>query len=607
MKDKVRHFGFVERIQNRQFQKLFFKNWLQVFLCIVLPLVLCISIVWSFSKQSLLREMDTAADRSTGNTLATLNTLLEEVYNSLENQMLNERVQTFLRMERTEPQKYEYIAAVNGVQDVLDKDYRENLHYSLDVYTEVGDYVISVLHKAQSYSRFSDKNLVETFYSLLEENPSQNTFADVRSVYQGEMEADRRIFTFYWARFVGGGKKAFASISVDVEKVIEYITNNHDRIQGAYLILDKNNQVLLDTAHQMNDQYVDLPEDPDISAITSLINGQQMRISWMSMDRFGWKCVQMVPMEEYERSSNQQQKLVMIILLLGVVAAVVLSYGTTCRLFRPVEAILRLLENPSEQVRVGDEDGEIQYMLVSILELFQKNVTLEQEMLDRVVALRRARAKALQEQMTPHFLNNVLQAINWTAITETGSENSVTSQSLILLADILCTAKAQKTNITTVEEEIVYTRKFVELECLRYGPNIHCSYMIDPAVQQMPIPCISLQTLVENSISHGLQPRKASGNIYISIHALEQSGLHICVEDDGVGIAQVKIREIFDMLQKEYIYVGEHLGIINLFQRFRLIYGEKCEFDIRRSEYGGACVEIKTPRLPEWWIQGSDK
>ena len=215
--------------------------------------------------------------------MATINALLEEVSNSLGKQVVSDSVVAFFQMKRDEPQKYEYIAAVNGVQDVLDKDYRENLHYSLDVYTEAGDYVISVLHKAQSYSRFSDKNLVETFYSLLEENPGQNTFADVRSVYQGEMEADRRIFTFYWARFVGGGKKAFASISVDVEKVIEYITNNHDRIQGAYLILDKNNQVLLDTAHQMNDQYMDLPEDSDISAITALINGQQMRISWKSM------------------------------------------------------------------------------------------------------------------------------------------------------------------------------------------------------------------------------------------------------------------------------------------------------------------------------------
>ena len=228
-------------------------------------------------------------------------------------------------------------------------------------------------------------------------------------------------------------------------------------------------------------------------------------------------------------------------------------------------------------------------------------------MLERVTALKRARAKALQEQMTPHFLNNVLQAINWTAIEETGKEDSITSKSLILLADILCTAKTYKTNITTVAEEIAYTRKFVELECLRYGPNIHCYYEIDPTADQMPIPCISLQTLVENAISHGLQPRRGSGNIYISIKALQGNGLHICVEDDGVGFDEDKIREIFGLLQEEYIYVGEHLGIINLFQRFRLIYGEKCEFDIRNRKDGGACVEIKAPALTEDWIQRANR
>ena len=607
MEEKNRKFGFIYRIRNRQFQKLFFKNWLQVFLCIVLPLILCISVVRYFSGQSLLREMDTAAERSTGNTMATINALLEEVSNSLEKQVVSDSVVAFFQMKRDEPQKYEYIAAVNAAQKVIDADYRENLYYSVDAYTELGDYIISSSHKAQAYNRFADKNLVETFWECQEENPDQVTFAAVRSAYRTGKKEYKRVITFYRARTVTGGKKAFVSISVDVEKLITYIADNHDSMEGAYLIVDKNNMVLLDTAGQMNDQYIELPEDSDISAITADINGQQMRISWKSMNMFGWKCVQMVPMEEFERSNNQLQKLVLIILLLGVVVAVVLSYGTTCRLYRPVEAILQLLENPSDQVRIGDEDGEIQYMLVSILELFQKNMTLEQEMLDRVVALRRARAKALQEQMTPHFLNNVLQAINWTAIAETGSESSVTSQSLILLADILCTAKTQKTNITTVAEEIEYTRKFVELECLRYGPGIRCSYVIDPVAEQMPIPCISLQTLVENSISHGLQPKKANGNIYIAIRALNQNGLHICVEDDGIGISQIKIAEIFDMLQKEYIYVGEHLGIINLFQRFRLIYGEKCEFDIRRSEYGGACVEIRTPQLPEWWIQGLDK
>ena len=50
--------------------------------------------------------------------------------------------------------------------------------------------------------------------------------------------------------------------------------------------------------------------------------------------------------------------------------------------------------------------------------------------------------------------------------------------------------------------------------------------------------------------------------------------------------------------------MGEHLGIVNLFQRFRLIYGETCEFEIRKSEYGGACVEIRTPEPLEGWVQG---
>lgn len=607
MNDKVKDRGILRNIQNRQFQKLFFKNWLQVFMGIVLPLIVCVSIIRFFSGQSLLKEIDIASDRSTGNTTATLNVLLEEVCDNLEKQMINDDINTFLEMERVEPQKYDYIRAVKSAQIVLDTDYREKLYYSVDAYTQAGEYVISALHDAQAYSRYPDKGLMEKFFSCLEENPNQAILAAGRSVYENDKETEKRVITFYWVKSLNGGKKAFSSISVDVEKLIDYITDNYDRIQGAYLIIDQNNEVILDTAYQMNGQNLELPVDQNVFAITAEINNQLMRISWNSMEKFGWKCVQMVPMEEYERSTNQHQKIVMIILLLGIITAIVLSYNITCRLFKPVEAIVRVLENPSEPVRIGDEDGEIRYMLVSILELFQKNMTLEQEMLDRVVALKKARAKALQEQMTPHFLNNVLQAINWTAIVETGNEKSVTSKSLILLAEILCTAKGMKTNITTVADEIEYTKKFVELECLRYGPGIHCYYSIDSDAQQMPIPCISLQTLVENSISHGLQPKGACGNIYMSIHALERDGLHICVDDDGVGFTETKVNEIFDTLQNEYIYVGEQVGIINLFQRFRLIYGEECEFDIRRSKYGGACVEIKTPKLLEWWGQGNDR
>lgn len=603
MKNEKKSSGFFSKIRNRQFQKLFLKNWLEVFICIVLPLTLCVGLLQYFSNRSLIKEVDSAARRSTSNTMATLDALMDEVCESLEKKVADEGFLEFFQMERTEPPSYAYIVAVNYVLKQISADYRDNLYASVDVYTQVGDYVISTPHKGQSYARFTDKSLVETFLEYSGRDERQVLFAVPRLVFRGEGQATERVLTVYWEKNVGAQRKAFVSVSMDTEKLIRYIAQEHDRFQGAYLIVDRTNRVILDTSGQMNDQQIALPQEDEASAMTMDIDGQSMRIFWMPMDRFGWKCVQMVPMKEFEESNTRLERLVFLVLLMGVVAAVALSYRTTVRLFRPIEAILQLLENPSEQVRIGDENGEIQYMLVSILELFQKNMTLEQEMVERVVALRSARAKALQEQMTPHFLNNVLQAINWNAIAETGNENSVTSRSIILLADILNTGKEQKNNLTSVAEEIEYTKKFVELECLRFGPDIHCFYHVEPQAEQMPIPCISLQTLVENSISHGLQPHNARGNIHVSIGVNEQQGLHIVVEDDGVGIEEPVISHIYSMLEKEYIYVGEHLGMINLFQRFRLIYGEKCEFKIGRSAYGGACVEIETPRLPELWIQ----
>ena len=117
------------------------------------------------------------------------------------------------------------------------------------------------------------------------------------------------------------------------------------------------------------------------------------------------------------------------------------------------------------------------------------------------------------------------------------------------------------------------------------------------------IPAISLQTLVENSITHGFRGQGGQGNIYINIENSEKNELLIRVEDDGVGISQEKIEGLFEQLQMDYIYTVEHVGLINLFQRFRLIYGDSCRFNIRQSNYGGVCVEIIAPQVSSEWMR----
>ena len=609
MKDrtKTKQTRLLHRIQNQQFRKLFVKNWLLVFFSIMLPLVICMAALQLLSSRSLLHEMDTSVQRSVRNTNATLETLFEEVCDTLEKQSGDWTVLSFLQEERENPTRYSSVEQAGKILNRLIADKRENLYFSVDVYSQVSDYLASTLYRSQQIQWIPDQSLVELFNTCLEKEPHQTMFAVPRTAsYLGQ---NKRVLTVYRVAVSTEGKRAFVSISVDVDKLIDYIVDKEIPNQGAYVIVDSQGQVLMDTTDILYEQTITLPEKQSaVTSSTETINGTQMFVSWTGMKYFDWKCVQMIPMEEYRHSMNQLRKMMLVILLAGVLASFILSYGATEKLFRPVEAILQVLENPPERENIGKKNDEIQFLLYRILQLFQKNMALEHEILDRVLALRRARAKALQEQMTPHFINNVLQTINWLAVEETGDENSQTSQAIILLADIINTGKQQKYSLTTVEEEIVYIKKFVELERLRYGSEIVCNYEIQEEAESMLIPSISLQTLVENSISHGFRTRCGQGCIYVRIQVSEQGGLYICVDDDGEGMDQKTIDDIFKQLEQDDIYVGEHLGLINFFQRFRLIYGEECKFAIHESKYGGVCVEVTTPNVVgEEWYQYVEK
>ena len=609
MKDrpKPKQIRLLHRIQNQQFRKLFVKNWLLVFFSIMLPLVICMAALQLLSSRSLLHEMDTSVQRSVRNTNATLETLFEEVCDTLEKQSGDWTVLSFLQEERANPTRYSSVEQAGKILNRLIADKRENLYFSVDVYSQVSDYLASTLYRSQQIQWIPDQSLVELFNTCLEKEPHQTMFAVPRTAsYLGQ---NKRVLTVYRVAVSTEGKRAFVSISVDVDKLIDYIVDKEIPNQGAYVIVDSQGQVLMDTTDALYEQTITLPEKQSaVTSSTETINGTQMFVSWTGMKYFDWKCVQMIPMEEYRHSMNQLRKMMLVILLAGVLASFILSYGATEKLFRPVEAILQVLENPPERENIGKKNDEIQFLLYRILQLFQKNMALEHEILDRVLALRRARAKALQEQMTPHFINNVLQTINWLAVEETGDENSQTSQAIILLADIINTGKQQKYSLTTVEEEIVYIKKFVELERLRYGSEIVCNYEIQEEAESMLIPSISLQTLVENSISHGFRTRCGQGCIYVRIQVSEQGGLYICVDDDGEGMDQKTIDDIFKQLEQDDIYVGEHLGLINFFQRFRLIYGEECKFAIHESKYGGVCVEVTTPNVVgEEWYQYVEK
>lgn len=583
-------------IRNPKFGKLFLKNWLLVFLCIVIPLCLGVSVMQKYSSESLLREIDASVERSAANTSSTVSTLFNEACTILRREATNESVLAFLKSSGTGPQTYEDILTVREAQKVVAANQRESLYFSVDIYSFASDRLVSSHHKGQHYALVRDRSLLECYQAYIRSRPSATLFAVGRTAadIQGN---ELSVITIYKV-MNGASGKGFLAISVDTDKLIAYVASyryfGQDR--GSYLLADESGRIVMDTTRDMEGRVMDDLQEKTNFPITKTVGGQPMRIGVNELGLFNWKCVQMMPVRELEASGAKLRELLIEIIFFGVIAAAVISYWMTRKLFRPIRAILHLLENPSNQMLDVEEREEYRYLLVQILELFQKNITLETQMAERVFALRSARAKALQGQMTPHFLNNVLQTINWIAIEETGLEHSRTSEAIMLLADTIRMGKERKTNFTTVESEMAYTRQYVKLEQLRHGDGIHCHYEISDAVRLEAIPCMTVQPLVENAIVHGMSMDE--GDIYVSVGKNAAKGLCIRVEDNGTGIGPEAVARIFELMKQEYIYLGEHLGIVNLFQRFRLLYGENCAFFIGKSQYGGTCVQIDTPEKP---------
>ena len=140
--------------------------------------------------------------------------------------------------------------------------------------------------------------------------------------------------------------------------------------------------------------------------------------------------------------------------------------------------------------------------------------------------------KALQSQINPHFLFNVLN----------------TMASLI------------RTNP----------------EKARFGDKLNIIYNVDESLYNFQIPSLIIQPLVENSIKHGILKKRDNGCVKIIVNKLDKD-IEVIIEDDGVGIEQI----IIDNLDKQ---IKENIGLKNVHQRLKLLYGEG--LNIKRLEQG---------------------
>ena len=199
--------------------------------------------------------------------------------------------------------------------------------------------------------------------------------------------------------------------------------------------------------------------------------------------------------------------------------------------------------------------------------------------------LTEARLAALTNQINPHFLFNTLNSVSTLIRIDPDRARSM----IYKLSSILRRLLRKTENFSPLREEISFIDDYLAIEMVRFGDKLRFYKEIDENTLDRLVPSMILQPIIENSIKHGLANKVEGGMVRLRTW-LEGTRLHILVEDDGVGIPESKIGNLFD----------QGIGVSNVNERLRVLFGAGYRMLIESKPGQGTQTLIEIPELEDY-------
>ena len=211
----------------------------------------------------------------------------------------------------------------------------------------------------------------------------------------------------------------------------------------------------------------------------------------------------------------------------------------------------------------------------------------ERESLSRQLA--EARLAAMQAQVEPHFLFNTLGAVEF--LIETDPPRAAKMQRH-LIAYLRAVLPNLRRSDSTLEQEVDACRNYLEILKVRMEHRLEFSFGFPEGLGSASFPPLMLQSVVENAIHHGLEPKASGGRVDLSVH-IRHGALVVEVADTGVGLRHAP-RDPMATLGGGKESAGG-LGLSNLRERLQTLYGPKGKLILEDNEPSGARIRIEIP------------
>ena len=581
--------SLIHYIHNFKFNSVFARNLIIVFIAMVLPLAVVSSAFFYNTRKSVNKEISVIS----GSNVSTIQSVTDTIIHTTDvlavQTSINTDVQSFCLPLFRDP--VDITAIYQRIRTYI-SNYTNIYPYinSIYVYSEEKGMVIDN-QQILSLPDHNDTN----WYKYYRDSSQEATMIIPRKKHGRYPSLVSVIKPIY---IEGVGRTGCVVINLDVEELNEIISSVEESMLNNTIIFDKNGTILLCSdikkTNTSLEKYLGISAEklnPNTEKIK--MGNETYRYALKSSSYYDFTYMLLIPQSYFSSIMSQSVILLFLIYFLIFLIGIAVSVVASIKISNPIHNITELLM-PVKAIESQEESGnEIVFITNTIKSIIDKTDALSEELNYRLLLLKDAQTYALQAQINPHFMNNTLEAINWSAVGSLGENNKI-SQMIKSLSRLLDISLNSDHFLIPIEEELQHANIYTYIISLNYGSDINFVWDIEEGISQCRIIKLSLQPILENAIIHGINPNRGKGTVTVC-GRFHEDGILFTITDDGVGMSAEEKNKLQSEL-KENSLSGKCIGIKNVNQRIKLIFGEKYGLNIQSQKGVGTTVELFIPQ-----------
>jgi len=316
----------------------------------------------------------------------------------------------------------------------------------------------------------------------------------------------------------------------------------------------------------------------------------------------GLRIVTIFAVEDITADVDRIQLTALVVILAALAVGVMLTYAFSGMLTRRMSRLSKHITKVATgnlstvmeidgQDEIGQLARQFNSMVASIHALVNEVRESNRQKHQLEMKQNEIRLKMLASQINPHFLFNALESIRMKAHLKGEKE---IAQTVRLLGKLMRRNLEISRRLARLEDEIDIVRCYLDIQRFRYEERLNYELLIEPGMEQIPVPPLIIQPIVENAVVHGIEGKEEGGTVTVRI-VREGDDALVEVADDGVGMEEDRLAALIASLDEQEGEEQRRIGLRNVHQRLILMYGPASGLSIESASGSGTRVSFRLP------------